>query len=176
MSAIQNFGLLWEKKYICVGWKTVPGHLKGWRERRKREADFRGQAGVYILYDKDMIPVYVGQAGRGNNTLITRLRNHFDDHIWNRWVYFSWFGLKKVNKDGSLSNKYDNSNSITEVLNDIEGVLILGIEPKLNKQGPTFNGAEQWWQVIDERVVEVNSYHLMQEINSLKAMLEKNRD
>ena len=48
-------------------------------------------------------------------------------------------------------------------------MLILGIEPKLNKQGTTFNGAEQWWQVIDERVVEVNSYHLMQEINSLKA-------
>ena len=157
MFAIKNFALLWERKYIHYGWAGAPGHLQGYR-RGVKKADFREQSGVYVLYDKDMIPVYVGQAGRGGANLFSRLKQHESDHLWNRWVYFSWFGLCKVNKDGSL-HMSDNSDrniggTIASALNDIEGVLIHALEPKLNKQEPKWKGVQEFFQHIDEEVEE----------------------
>jgi len=178
MFAIKNYGLLWERKHIFWGYSGVSGHLKGYRRGRK-EADFRTQAGVYILYDKDLIPIYVGQAGKGKKTLFDRLKNHTNNHLWNRWEYFSWFGLCKANKDGSLAQDDNPERKISgiasQALNDIEGVLILGIEPKLNKQGPNFKGVELWWQSIDPRLEEITNYQLREEIINLKNQIGENR-
>ena len=122
-----------------------------------------------------MIPVYVGQAGSGTKSLFGRLKDHTDDHLWNRWEYFSWFGLCKVNRNGSLSQDGNPKRRIAgpafEALNDIEGVLILGIEPKLNKQGPRFKGVEQWWQTVDERVSEITNHQLLEKIVNLENRL-----
>ncbi len=173
MFAIQNYGLLWERKYIFWGWSGVAGHLNG--ERNNKNADFRWQSGVYILYDKDMSPVYVGQAGKGADSLFTRLKAHTGNHLWNRWSYFSWFGLCKVNKDGSLSQS-DNptrkiSGSLADALNDIEGVLILGIEPRLNKQGPKFKGVQQWHQSVDSRITEITTHELLEKLQKIEDLL-----
>jgi len=171
MLAIKNYGLLWERKYIFWGYSGVSGHLKG--SLGKIEADFRAQTGVYILYDKNMSPVYVGQAS-GKKSLFGRLKDHTRNHLWNRWEYFSWFGLFEVNDDGTLSPTQNSKQTIygpSETLNDIEGVLILGIEPKLNKQGPKFNGADQWWQKIDERVEDITNSHLLEKIADLEDQL-----
>jgi len=174
MFAIQNFGLLWERKYINYGWPGVSGHLLGYKKGIEK-VDFREQNGVYILYDKDMLPVYVGQAGKGKGNLFSRLKNHDTDHLWNRWVYFSWFGLHKVNKDGSLfmsSTPSKNINgTVTNALNDIEGVLIYGIEPKLNKQGPKWTGVQQFYQFIDDDVEEATIDDVVEKQEELEKRL-----
>ena len=59
MLAIKNFGILWERKHIYWGYSGKAGHLKGYISNNVI-VDFRYQRGVYVLYDKDMIPVYVG--------------------------------------------------------------------------------------------------------------------
>ena len=175
MFAIRNFGLLWERKYINYGWAGVSGHLVGYRKSIKN-ADFRQQSGVYVLYDKDMIPVYVGQAGKGNASLFSRLKQHESDHLWNRWVYFSWFGLCKVNKDGSLYMSDNSDKSVTgtiaSALNDIEGVLIYALEPKLNKQGPKWKGVQQFFQHIDDDVEESSIEDIIEKQDKLENKLE----
>jgi hypothetical protein len=174
--AIKNYGLLWERKYIYYGWSGVSGHLRGYR-RGVPNADFRQQSGVYILYDKDFNPVYVGQAGRGNANLFERLRTHETDHLWNRWHFFSWFGLCKVNIDGSLSrtDKPDRfiRGKVADALNDIEGVLILGIEPHLNKQGPRFSGVLKFEQYIDPHVEEKTLNDIEDNQERIESRLER---
>lgn len=176
MFAIKNYGLLWERKYIYYGWAGVAGHLNGCR-RGAPKADFREQSGVYILYDKDFKPIYVGQAGRGNANLFARLKQHESDHLWNRWHYFSWFGLCKVNKDGSLSRADQSERRIggkvTDALNDIEGVLILGIEPHLNKQGPKFKGVLKFEQIVDDHVIERTLDDLVENQESIEERLKR---
>ena len=151
MQLICNYGLFWERKYIDFGrGKNHPGHLKGY-VNNKRIADFREQIGVYVLHDKDLVAVYVGQAGSGKNRLLSRLGAHTIDHLWNRWEHFSWFGIRRVNQNGSLS-EHDTSNKIFKIdgialLNQIEGVLISVTETKLNKQGARWGkDVEQYFQ------------------------------
>jgi hypothetical protein len=155
---IRNFGHLWERKYINWGRGGVRGHLKGY-VTNKREADFREQIGIYILYDKDLFPIYIGQAGSGKRALYSRLNHHETDHLWNRWEYFSWFGFRRVNTNGSLSG-YDNAQKLFKargslLLNEIEGVLITALEPKLNKQGASWKDIEEFYQLIDDDMAEL---------------------
>ena len=65
MLAIKNYGLLWERKYMHIGWGGKAGHLKG--NTRNSAVDFRNQRGVYILYNNLKNPIYVGQAGKGRS-------------------------------------------------------------------------------------------------------------
>lgn len=102
---IKNYGFLWERKYIYrgSGGDGNAGHLRG-KVKNSQEADFRDQIGVYVLYDRNQHIVYVGQAGNGNASLFTRLKNHMDGDLWNRWEYFTWIGFRDVNVNGRLSD------------------------------------------------------------------------
>lgn len=176
MFAIRNYGLLWERKFIHYGWQGSAGHFKG-SARGYDQVDFREQSGVYVLYDKDMFPVYIGQAGKGNANLFNRLKQHESDHLWNRWVYFSWFGLCKANKNGSLL-KTDNpartiSGTLGDALDDIEGVLIQVLEPKLNKQGPKWKNVIQFYQFIDDAVEEKTIEHILEKQGLLEEQIEE---
>lgn len=110
---------------------------------KKKKVDFKDQMGVYALYDEAKSIVYIGQTGTGkgdkNRGLLVRLREHMDDHLWNRWQYFSWVGFKEVNQDGTLSIQQKLGGQVQKItyataLNEIEGILIEIIEPKLNLQ------------------------------------------
>ena len=87
---IKNYGLMWERD--CVHWSGARGNAGrlmgkgpiGKPNKDQLEVDFRHQIGVYILYRNESV-VYVGQAGAGNNTLFSRLKNHFVDHLADRW-------------------------------------------------------------------------------------------
>jgi hypothetical protein len=177
MSTISNYGLLWERKYIFWGWPKMPGHLKGSNGKKKAgriEVDFREQAGVYILYDSNQIPVYVGQAGKGDKSLYSRLKDHKDDHLWNRWNYFSWFGLYSIDSNNELSipeKDAELTTTIKDALNDIEAVLIAGVEPKLNKRGANWGEATEWWQVQDDRVKDVTLNDLLDKISTVEESL-----
>ena len=179
MPIIKNYGFLWERKniYRGTGGDGNAGHLTG-KTSGKPEADFRKQIGVYVLYDRNQNIVYVGQAGNGNATLFTRLKNHMDGALWNRWEYFTWVGFRDVNANGSLSNQQSVDSVVSgfkysDALNEIEGILIEVIEPKLNKQSGRLKSATEYFQVTDERITEVSMQLLRDDILEVKAKLEK---
>lgn len=145
---------MWERS--AVAWSGVrgnAGHLRGMgpigvAKKDQIQADFREQIGVYVLYKGERV-VYVGQAGAGSNTLYTRLKNHLTDHLADRWDRFSWFGIRNVNKDGSLSKQQGELNRILkadDILDLIEGLMMNILEPPLNKQGPRWKGVNQYYQ------------------------------
>ena len=153
------------------------GHLTG-KTNGNRKADFREQIGVYVLYDRNQNIVYVGQAGNGNATLFTRLKNHMDGALWNRWEYFTWVGFRDVNVNGSLSNQQSVESAVSgfkysDALNEIEGILIEVIEPKLNKQSGRLKSATEYFQITDERITEVSMQLLRNDILEVKAKLEQ---
>ena len=168
MLAIRNYGYLWERKYFYRGAGSNAGHLRGYNKKHKDGVDFRYQIGIYVLYDKDMNVVYVGQVGSGNKYLFGRLKDHFDDHLWNRWVFFTWFGLRAVNENGSLSQN-DKIEKVVrqplgEALDEIEAVLIQVLEPRLNKQGPKWKDAEEYFQSTDHADNDVSLNELRDEL------------
>ena len=152
---IKNFGLMWDRESVrWVGTRGNAGRLMGQGSigkpiRDQLEVNFREQIGVYILYRNEIV-VYVGQAGAGNSNLFSRLKNHMSDHLANRWDKFSWFGVRRVNRNGTLSQATGELNRTlksSEVLDLLEGLLINVVEPPLNKQGAKWSGVEQYFQL-----------------------------
>ena len=152
---IKNYGLMWDRDVVLwSGRKGQAGHLSGMgpigsAKKIQIEVDFREQIGVYILYE-DRRVVYVGQAGQGNNTLYSRLKNHTVDHLADRWNKFSWFGIRKVNKDGTLSKQQGELHRTLksdDILDLIEGLMITVLEPPLNKQGARWKDIDQFYQL-----------------------------
>lgn len=175
MPIIKNYGFLWERKYIFRGAGSNAGHLKGVASGLET-ADFREQIGVYVLYDQFQNIVYIGQAGNGNASLFTRLKNHIDGALWNRWHYFTWIGFKAVNQDGSLSAQQNVNSGVSgfrysDALNEIEGILIEVIEPKLNKQAGRLKSAVEYFQYIDPKVEDVTAATVLSELREIKKKL-----
>lgn len=171
MSIIKNFGFYWKRDYIYRGKGRAAGHLLGQAAGGSR-ADFQEQIGVYVLYGSNREIVYVGQAGNGNATLFGRLKNHMDGRLRNRWSYFTWFGFRDVNADGSLSRQQAVDSAVSgftysEALNQLEGILIEVIEPPLNKRRGNLREATEFNQVIDEKVADITPQNLMEEIKLL---------
>lgn len=158
MGAIRNFGILWERKHIHWGQRGPGGQgtLLGYAAKSKsKRVDFRNQAGVYVLYDEKKEPVYVGQAN-AEHTLFKRLRDHTSDHLRSRWQYFSWFGMLEPGQAATgaayvplvLPKKIATQpkTPLKDELNEIEGILIQVLEPRLNKRGANWGGAEEYVQ------------------------------
>lgn len=151
-TVIKNYGLMWRRDSVFWGKGNQKGMLQG--RRSGKVIDFRGQIGVYVLYDESRRPIYVGQAGQGNARLFSRLRSHRSDGLAHRWHYFSWFGLLPINKSGQLSGRDTPekrvSGTLRSTLDEIEGVLIAATEPAFNKQGARFKGIARYRQVVHE--------------------------
>ncbi|MCB2171004.1 MAG: GIY-YIG nuclease family protein [Deltaproteobacteria bacterium] len=182
MLAIKNYGQFWERKYIHYGRSGNAGHLKGYNGRDI--VDFRNQRGVYVLYDKDMKPIYVGQSGKGKSCLFKRLDDHNADHLSGRWEYFSWFGLCDVDRINNSLIEVENSSAklngtIADSLNEIESALILAMEPKLNKKGASWKGVWEYCQYTEDEkevtIVDVvnEQKKLKKELSEIKTMISK---
>lgn len=172
MPIIKNYGFLWDRNHIYRGAGINAGHLKGTASGLPT-ADFRDQIGVYVLYDLSQRIVYVGQAGNGNATLFTRLKNHMDGQMWNRWQYFSWVGFRDVNGNGGLSAQQNVNSGVSgfkysDALNEVEGILIEIIEPKLNKQSGRLKSAREYYQFRDDRLNEVSTSDVLAELQALR--------
>lgn len=102
--------------------------------------DFREQQGIYILYDDNYRMVYVGQAGANDKQrMYSRLKQHLTDNLAERWAKFSWFGLRWVKANGTLSAEVSGAHTTNKaVLNHIEAILITAAEPPHNRQGGRF--------------------------------------
>lgn len=174
---IRNYGHLWERRYVHWGRPGSRGHLYGYRTPSDDGADFRDQIGIYILFDKNYSPVYIGQAGSGEQRLFIRLRQHQKDHLWNRWEYFSWFGFRRVNGTGKLS-EHDKPEKIfkahgSALLNEMEAALLVALEPKLNKQGPRWKDVEEFFQYIEDDLQEKSVSEVAQQIEELKSEIAR---
>lgn len=152
---IQNYGLFWRRSDVFWGKPGTTGHLKGIKadNAKSKAVDFRGQQGIYILYDDNFKILYIGQAGANDHQdLFTRLRQHRRDALADRWTKFSWYGIRWVTKKGSLSAPADGAHSTKgDVLNHIEAILISAAEPSLNRQGGRWGeNVEQYRQYRDK--------------------------
>jgi len=147
---IKNYGLYWRADDVFWGkpGKHNDGTLDGRPARLKtgEVTNFRDQAGVYVLYDR-LRPVYVGEAGVGDQGLFQRLRHHYRNELKGRWDTFSWFGIYAVNpKSRELRANVKIAPEIGDVLNHIEAILIAAMEPPLNLQRGRFGKAERFIQ------------------------------
>ena len=138
---ISNYGLFWQRKYAHFGYGAKKGTLLGvMRQKRSSLVDFREQIGIYVLYDKEFVPIYVGQAGNGNAALFKRLKHHTTDDLCDRWEYFTWFGLRRVNANRRLA-AYDSIEKTFKargggILDECEDISIETKDLKLNKKDP----------------------------------------
>ena len=153
---VRSFGLFWRENRVNWGKPGTLGTLEGFLVGAKRQGsvDFRDQRGIYVLYDDTFRIVYVGQAGRGNQCLFARLKQHKRDHLAERWSKFSWFGTRAVTKGWVLAEDEDFTPTLPDVLNHIEGVLIAAAEPPLNRKGGTFGDAEKYLQIRRDKTIE----------------------
>ena len=176
---IKNYGRFWEREAVNWGAGGLgnKGHLRGYFKSKSKPVDFRDQIGIYVLYDRDLRPVYVGQAGNGNARLFDRLKHHETDHLWNRWLHFSWFGFRGVNAG---SKKLSNHDKITKIfrerggdlLNQMEGILIGAAEPILNKQGSKWGEAEEYHQDIDDHLQLPTLQYLATKLEQIQKKME----
>ena len=170
------YGLYWDRQYIFTNrdHQVLPGVPTGWtgKGRIARDADrdamwmnFWDQKGVYVLYDRDLDPVYSGQAGlkRGGDgrCLGERLREHIEGKYRNGWSFFSWFGflecaskqhLEKRLRDSPLElrrdpgwyfnpPKLDGERPLNLILDSFEAILIEAFVPRFNSRGGNLKGA-----------------------------------
>ena len=152
---IQNIGLFWRPDQIHWGAGSQPGKLLGVLASAVTSdpVDFREQSGIYVLYS-EFHPIYVGQAGSGNQKLFVRLKQHRSDDLSERWDRFSWFGLRRVLNNGNLAKETQAAHpDLDVVLNHMEAVLIHAMEPAHNRQGGRFGpGVERYLQTRDDRL------------------------
>lgn len=127
--------------------------------------NFWAQKGVYVLYDEQLTPVYVGQAGLtrkkkslGRN-LGERLRDHTIGKYRNGWVFFSWFGfleperetelrgyLRSSRLDARLDPKFgfkasSDGEELNNLLDSFEAILIEAFTPRFNSRGGNLKGS-----------------------------------
>jgi len=142
--ALMAFGMYWQREQVI--WSGRP-RLLGRQSLGASNVNFAAQIGVYLLHDRDRI-IYVGRA---SDTLFARLKFHTVDRLSGRWDRFSWFGLKGVQPDGSLTGP-SSAWSYSVVVETLEALLIESLEPPLNrKRGDNFSGSE-YIQVVDPEI------------------------
>lgn len=152
---IRNYGLFWDRDLLDFGNKGPgnKGELLGHSAGDKTSTNFRDQSGIYVLYEGSSINthrvVYIGQTGKGNNRLLARLRQHTNDNLWNRWQRFSWFGFLAIGNNHEPIHKAKSALgriSVATGLDQIEASLISLLDPLLNRQGPKWHGAKEYYQ------------------------------
>ncbi len=136
------------------------------REGRENwPVDFRHQVGIYCLYDDAFNLLYVGKA-TGKTGLFNRLNRHTTGNMAERWSKFSWFGLRDVNWDTETPTllEFEGVGDQNMVARALEGVLILGGEPKLNRQGASFGRTFKFDQFRDPDAVFPRPSKMLEEI------------
>lgn len=154
--ALRAFGMFWQRDQVV--WSGKP-KLFGRQQIGASVVNFSEQVGVYLLHDRDRA-IYVGRA---SDNLFSRLRAHTSDRLGGRWDRFSWFGLRSVDTDGSLTEP---SAAWTHhvVIETLEALLIESLEPPLNrKRGDNFSGVE-YLQVSDPDIEAIRKKQLITEL------------
>ena len=166
----RTWGDFWAKDMVDFGWtRGSPGTLLGIPANAVDSTipvDFKEQAGVYILFNSNRDPIYVGQSGSGSQKIWYRLRAHASGRYAARWTHFTWFGFYEPNEKGLLPSQIAHSDykkhrteegheihtTIGNALNEVEGVLIHILEPRLNKQGARLGSLKEYRQYTNDGI------------------------
>ena len=140
---VAAFGIHWQRD--LVQWASRP-RLYGRQHANADRVDLADQYGIYLLHDVRGETVYVGQA----QLLGMRLSQHTRDRHAGRWTYFSWFGIREVNEDGSMADP-SGAAAPSRLIDTLESVLIEAIEPRQNRQRGSCAGSE-YLQATDPRL------------------------
>ncbi len=157
MPIIKNIGYLWHRKY--VNWQSgrdLIGNPDGFPGT---SVNFADQAGIYVLYDRNLQPIYIGQAGKGNSKgLYDRLKDHTEDYLFCAWERFSWYGFysRKVLEDvrtgklDAFNAEYEIETNAEELVNVMESILIRICRPSFNMASGTLcdgrgNNIIEWY-------------------------------
>lgn len=159
------YGLFWDRE--LVDWRGAQGRSRQYPRlggtllgnKKRRTVDIADQIGVYVLYSERYEPVYAGQVGRskgrsaltstGNSTLFGRLKQHTGSGISGRWRFFSWYGLKKINKNGTLRKFDKRLVTAAQIIDALEAVMVASFEPSLNSQSGNLSGSDRLLQQPD---------------------------
>jgi hypothetical protein len=145
VALIRAYGEFWNASY--VDWEKNKPRILGKTSRSADSADVDvyEERGIYILY-KDYTPVYVGKAD--NEPLGSRLRKQRrTPKRGPRWDKFSWFGIKKIDENGVQEKSDVNQILPSSLLVDsLEALLILAINPLLNAREETITNAVRLYQ------------------------------
>lgn len=135
----------------------------GIQQSGSQQVDFGPQAGVYVLYDGSRI-IYVGRVTEPR--LGQRMWDHTRDRLTGRWDRFSWFGVRKVQENGHLSDIPKTNIEISTLVATMEALLIEGLEPPQNRrQGDGFNALE-YIQVTDPELERKRREDLLAELSN----------
>ena len=152
---IKTYGLRWKRELVDFRKPvTVLGCAAS--DKARTVVDLAAQTGVYALYDGPEL-VYVGRAVRGKRPLGERLRAHHNDsQKTDRWITFSWFGFRSVNRTGELQSEKHAVRSVktVEAAEIFEGLMIEFIRPRLNNRGGDLLHVDKYVQLMGEELVE----------------------
>jgi hypothetical protein len=173
------YGELWRKE--LVDWRGKRGKAREFLLPGRvgsEDMEMADQVGVYILYDDNHVPIYIGQAGgrewskrkgEGGNRLFWRLRSHALGAYADRWKYFSWFGLKTINKNGGLRKFKRRGANLSQIIDALEAAMIAASDPRLNSHSGHLSGATRVKQgtptasnTVDQRLKRIE-----EKLNSL---------
>lgn len=157
--AVRAYGMYWER--ALVDWLKSAPRLMGQQFKNSDLVDHYEQQGIYVLYDHRTI-VYVGRAT--SLSIGDRLRDHTLDRLRSRWDRFSWFGLRGVREDGSLTTMDSASASLEEVISQMEAVFIELLEPPQNRQQGKGLAAIEYLQSEDPELVKRRKKELLKEL------------
>ena len=154
---IRALGMFWARD--MVHWQSGVS-LLGRQGVGADPIDLSQQAGVYLLHDRREV-IYVGRAIA--DSLGTRLLVHTGDRLAGRWDRFSWFGVREVREDGSLS-RIDAEFGLDSVITAFEAILIEALEPRQNRRrGDMLTGVE-FLQVEDPELEKTRNRNFLQKI------------
>lgn len=155
---IQAFGMYWNRS--SVHW-TRNCAILGRQQIGADSVDFCGQLGVYLLHDGREV-VYVGRST--DRPLGVRLYEHTADRLKTRWNRFSWFGLRPVHEDGSLTDAAAAGFSAADIISALEAVLIEGLEPRQNRRRGDDLSAVEYLQAEDPEIERQQMRSLLAEM------------
>ena len=154
--ALRAFGMFWRRDLVV--WDSKP-KLLGRQSSAAATVNFAGQVGVYLLHDRDRV-IYVGRA---SESMAARLKAHTIDRLSGRWDRFSWFGLKRVDEKGELSEMVPQW-SAEVVIDTMEALLIESLEPPLNRRRGDNLGSLEYIQESDPEIVKQERKRLLLEM------------
>lgn len=164
--AVAAYGLHWERDK--VDWSAR--RLYGWDDANFNPVgnyddfaiDFANQQGVYLLHSWDAV-VYVGRTTAANNGLFQRLQAHHNSPAWSaKWERFSWFGMRRVNDEGDLSDVPENATKqVVAAL--MEAVLIETLRPAFNNRKGDYMGT-LYRQLVDPGIAEREARAMIQRV------------
>lgn len=162
--AVAAYGLHWERDKVdwsarrLYGWDSVNVNPVG--NYDDFAVDFANQQGVYLLHNWDAV-VYVGRTTAKNNGLFQRLQAHHNSPAWAaKWERFSWFGMRRVNDEGELSDGPENApKQVVAAL--MEAVLIETLRPAFNNRKGDYMGT-LYRQLVDPGIAEREALAMLQ--------------